>query len=126
MSDDVIGKADALMRRHRVFVAGGPRPPADEDVPILTEVVDDGAAEPTAPAGQEDQLRERVANLRALQDEAVVLAMEAWLAERLPAVVAEAIESLSDQVATRLEAEVRDNLLNHLRAALDPAPPAAD
>ncbi|MBU0602327.1 MAG: hypothetical protein KKD25_08000 [Gammaproteobacteria bacterium] len=41
MSEDLIGRADSLMRRSRTFVAGQPaQAPSDDGIPLLTEVVD--------------------------------------------------------------------------------------
>ena len=41
MSDDLIGRADSLMRRSRTFVAGRVAPAVvDDGIPLLTEEVD--------------------------------------------------------------------------------------
>lgn len=55
---DVVAQADDLMRRYRSFVARAPEetgtappsaaPPADEDIPVLTEIVAPAPAAPDA------------------------------------------------------------------------------
>lgn len=100
MSGDLLDKADALMRR-RSFVAGsgsanaGPEPsaaPLDdsavEDLPVLTDIVDDEPA--VIEAGTPSQLdieravRQRVEQL--LMERQVLLAreIERWLDEQMP------------------------------------------
>lgn len=112
--DDVIIQADALMRRHRSFVArvveaahaetastDTPGGGVDNDtgIPVLTEVVD---APETAPRDIEavlDALRADVEN-----------ELSAWLVEVLPAAVANA----SQNILTELDAKARHTLLPHL------------
>ncbi|HMX15750.1 MAG TPA: hypothetical protein PK375_07360 [Rhodocyclaceae bacterium] len=129
MSEELIGKADALMRRHRVFVAGGTRPTAEEDVPVLTEVVEDVAAGTPTSNPAEDELERRlnvrVEALRRLQEAAIADALDAWAEERLPALVAEALHGLAERVSGHLVAEARESLAARLRAALEQEPPAA-
>jgi hypothetical protein len=112
--DDVLGQADALMRRHRSFVAR----PAEEvvscpasdsfaeapDIPLLTEVVDAQAV--TSP--------DLPAVLDALHGE-IDAALESWLADNLPASVAQA----SQQILAELDARARQSLLPRLQALID-------
>jgi hypothetical protein len=112
--EDVFNQADALMRRHRSFVARAPEdqaahaaenPPSPEaDIPLLTEVV-----EPTdlAPASIDDILA-------ALQED-IQNELSAWLVEMLPAAVA----SASQHILTELDIRARNTLLPRLLAALD-------
>ncbi len=128
MSEDVIGKADALMRRHRVFVAGGARP-GDDDVPTLTDVVDDQFPDSASPEDQgvpfdlPSRLNELLNEIRPLQAQALSRVLDAWAAQRLPGVVAEVLEGLSDRIAQRILAETREELMDALRTALEQEPP---
>jgi hypothetical protein len=115
--DDVITQADALMRRHRSFVArvvdvaneettvaAAHNAENDADFPVLTEVVD---APETAPRDIEALL----ATLRAdVENE-----LSAWLVEVLPAAVANA----SQNILTELDAKARHTLLPHLLEILN-------
>lgn len=110
---DVIDQADALMRRHRSFVA---RPsdaavreqardePVDIDLPVLTEIVADDDIPP----------RDIRAVLEALGDE-IDAELSSWLVEVLPAAVANA----SQQILAELDAKARNTLLPRLREILD-------
>lgn len=103
--DDLLDQADALMHRHRSFVA---RPPGHEavtaaaeteEIPLLTEIV---AAEELAPPSVDallDSLRQELDN-----------ALSAWLVDVLPAAVANA----SQQILAELDAKTRSTLLPHL------------
>ncbi|MDP1606253.1 MAG: hypothetical protein Q8L93_06385 [Rhodocyclaceae bacterium] len=110
--DDVITQADALMRRHRSFVArvvevaneetaaaAAHDAENDTEIPVLTEVVD---ASETAP-------RDIEAVLAALRAD-VENELSAWLVEVLPAAVANA----SQNILTELDAKARHTLLPHL------------
>lgn len=109
--NDVITQADALMRRHRSFVArvvevanaettaAAHGAENDADFPVLTEVVD---APETAP-------RDIEAVLAALRTD-VENELSAWLVEVLPAAVANA----SQNILTELDAKARHTLLPHL------------
>jgi hypothetical protein len=112
--EDVFNQADALMRRHRSFVARAPqdlaandaenRAAPDAEIPLLTEVV-----EPTdlAPASIDDILA-------ALQED-IQSELSAWLVEMLPAAVA----SASQHILTELDIRARNTLLPRLLAALE-------
>ncbi len=51
MSEELIGKADALMRRHRVFVAGGTRPTAERSwVETSARTASRSAVKPSNPS----------------------------------------------------------------------------
>lgn len=123
---DVLQKADAFMRRHRVFVAGAaapavdaaePEPPASEedaDIPVLTEVV---AAEPVSAAAaiDPDQLRT-----------ALAAELDAWLDEQLPAHVMHVLDGITDQMIGQVGEKARSELLPRLLARLDTTPTAPD
>ncbi len=133
MGDDVMGKADALMRRHRVFVAGAPEqhnllaPVEGEDVPVLTEVV--SAAAPRAADEAAGRLRELLSDHLALQRTALAAELTAWLDTELPRIVTAMLDGVTDQLVAKVTAEARAALLPRLQAALEPeqaAPPAAE
>lgn len=104
MANDVFDKADALMQRHRSYVARpaaeaapaapvpAPEATPEEDLPLLTEVVD-----ATADAGS--------------QADALEQALSDWLVEVLPAAVANA----SQRILAELDARARATLLPRLR-----------
>ncbi len=112
--DDVFNQADALMRRHRSFVARAPQDQAtnadkypaapDADIPLLTEVVE---TTDLAPASIDDILA-------ALQED-IQNELSAWLVEMLPAAVA----SASQHILTELDIRARNTLLPRLLAALE-------
>ena len=115
--EDVLSQADALMRRHRSFVArvaekADEDTPAtttdsaatDIDIPVLTEVVDASATVPL----------DLDAILRALRDD-IESELSEWLVEVLPAAVANA----SQNILTELDAKARHTLLPRLLEILD-------
>lgn len=111
--DDVISQADALMRRHRSFVAratdefappAGENPEAlDADIPLLTEVVDTDTLAPENLDDVLDALQEEIRN-----------ELSSWLVEVLPAAVANA----SQHILTELDAKARNTLLPRLQETL--------
>ena len=115
MSDDIFGKADALMKR-RAFVAGGaqPAPPA-EDLPVLTEVVDPSHAVPALAAalsggpGAED-LADRMRDLLGPLPPDIARAVENWLVATLPRLVARRLDGIAEQVAEEVGAALRESL----------------
>lgn len=109
--EDVIRQADALMRRHRCFVAR----PADAaaaasnavqeaDIPVLTDVVDTKGIVP----------QDIDTTLAALQEE-IDGELSSWLIEVLPAAVANA----SQQILAELDAKARSTLLPRLRELIE-------
>jgi hypothetical protein len=111
--DDVISQADALMRRHRSFVARATNdltspaqdnPEAlDADIPLLTEVVDTELLVPENLDAVLDALQEEIRN-----------DLSSWLVEVLPAAVANA----SQHILTELDAKARNTLLPRLQETL--------
>lgn len=112
---DLLQKADALIRRTRVFVAGSPLPVAepiatlpDEDLPVLTDVVtDDEAALATVPPHMQH-------HLDALREE-----LSRWLEQELPQAVLKVTDGLADQLMGELTHQAEKNLLPRLVARLD-------
>lgn len=112
--NDVITQADALMRRHRSFVARevglsneettlavANITESDSEIPLLTEVID------TSAGLQRDIDIDTV--LAALRED-VENELSAWLVEVLPAAVANA----SQNILTELDAKARHTLLPQL------------
>lgn len=112
-TDALLQKADAFMRRGRSYVASPPptretAPPADDDVPLLTERVDaDTAGLATAPPHMQSQLD-------ALRDE-----VGRWLEQELPHAVLKITDGLADQLVGELTHQAEKNLLPRLIARLD-------
>jgi hypothetical protein len=115
-SDLVLQKADALMRRHRVFIAGGAAEnqlpdeardteptvdllPDDENIPLLTEVVPADSAQPNALEAQRQEFAD---------------ALETWLDEALPQAILKVMDGISDQLIAELRTQARDELLSRL------------
>ena len=106
-ADALLLKADALLRRHR-FGASEPSPATiDDDLPILTEIIDDLPPAPI-PAGASAQLAEHLVEL----DTELSREIETWFATELPELLAVELETLSKQL--------REKALAHLRATLLP------
>ncbi len=121
MADDdtseVLRKADALMRRTRVFVAGAKTqadalPVQEDDLPVLTEVVTEHeAALATAPPHMQQ-------HLDALREE-----LSLWLEQELPNAVLKVTDGLADQLTGELTDQAEKNLLPRLIACLDGTAP---
>ncbi len=112
---DLLQKADALIRRTRVFVAGSPlgkpdmmQAAAEEDLPILTDIVtEDEAALATAPPHMQR-------HLDALREE-----LSRWLDQELPQAVLKVTDGLADQLMGELTHQAEKNLLPRMIARLD-------
>jgi len=116
-NDDLLHKADALMSRHRVFVAGAtPNDPAADDVgaddvPVLTEVISaDALPEPQAAAAATD-----MAALRG----ALASELETWLDQELPQHILRVLDGITDQLIIQLSQKARADLLPRLQSILD-------
>lgn len=108
-TDSVLNQADALMRRHRSFVArdgntpAAPSEPEDlPDIPVLTEKV---GADATLDLHAELQA--------ALQAE-----LDRWLADALPQQIETLKTQLGELLQAHLDTALRDALLPRLAAAL--------
>ena len=137
MSEDLIGRADSLMRRGRSFVAGRVAPAVvDDGIPLLTEAVDletlapepeDRTAEITAAVTAE--VTERVTRDVTEQVTAEVTErVTAEVTERVTAEVtaevtervrAEVSAQVTEQVSRSVGSEVSENLLLRASDALD-------
>ncbi|MDP2169202.1 MAG: hypothetical protein Q8J96_02145 [Rhodocyclaceae bacterium] len=118
--NDIITQADALMRRHRSFVARVAEVSAEEstsitrnaesdsEIPVLTEVVDASTHALSAPPRDVDGV------LEALRED-LESELSEWLVEVLPAAVANA----SQNILTELDAKARHTLLPRLLEKLE-------
>jgi len=110
---DLLRKADALIRRTRVFVAGSVEPtpqavPPENDLPVLTDIVTEHeAALATAPPHMQQ-------HLDALREE-----LSRWLEQELPHAVLKVTDGLADQLMGELTEQAEKNLLPRLVARLD-------
>jgi len=112
--EDVLLQADALMRRHRSFVAQTPQSGEavplqnfadDSDIPLLTEIVAaaDALAPPTIDKVLDDLNRE------------IEQTISHWLIDTLPAAIANA----SQHILTEVDAKARLTLLPQVQALID-------
>lgn len=108
MSDDLIGRADSLMRRSRTFVAGRVAPAVvDDGIPLLTEEVDLDTLVPEP----EDRSAEITAAVTAEVTERVTAEVtERVTAEVTERVTAEVTERVTGEVARSVGIEVREHL----------------
>ena len=136
-ADILLDQADALLNRHReAEAADTPSPPfggttaADDDLPLLTEVVDvrsPPAASPVAPADLAAEAppipadapptpadAPPAAALRATLEREIAAAVEDWLVDQLPLIVDRQIDLLVE----RLRAETLDELRHGLAPAI--------
>lgn len=110
---DVLRKADALIRRTRVFVAGSSpegaqTPLPEDDLPVLTNIVTEhDAALATAPPHMQQ-------HLDALREE-----LSRWLDQELPQAVLKVTDGLADQLMGELTHQAEKKLLPRLIARLD-------
>jgi len=106
-ADEVLGKADALLARHR-SARPAPRVEPPVDFPVLTDVVRDAPAPPPPPAPTEEQLAQIERDLRlellGLLGPEFERLVEARVHERLGGKIEEVL-GLTRKV---LEAEVRN------------------
>lgn len=112
-TDDLLLKADALIRRNRTYVAGSPpvstpNLPTDDDLPVLTEIV---TAQEAALATAPPHLQQ---HLDALREE-----LSRWLDQELPHAVLKVTDGLADQLMGELTHQAEKNLLPRLIARLD-------
>jgi hypothetical protein len=119
---DVLLQADALMRRHRTFLAGGDieqrrsavfeavSQELEDDLPVLTEVVALDKAGETVTTRESEQAL--VSHQQYLAD-----SLEKWLDEELPQVILSVLDGFSDKLIAELVSKARAALLPRL---LDP------
>ncbi len=131
-ADELLDQADALLRRHRGAEQGAARPRAaldDEDLPILTDVVDDlelvqepatagaqspGATEPaSAPAAQgAPAAPARPGEAQKDLEQALLREVESWITSEMPRILARELDQLGERL--------REEMLAHLQSTLAP------
>ncbi len=120
--DPLLDQADALMRRHRVYLAGAEATPDAveanlEDLPLLTEEVS-----PEPPAAEAGELsHDRHNRLLTEQRAALAREMETWLDEQLPQLVILAMDGITDHLVSLITNRAREELLMRLDAVLQSA-----
>jgi hypothetical protein len=135
--DDLIDKADTLIQRRRIFVAGGGvRQPETHvttteasELPVLTEIVDaswpPAPVEPPIPPVHIDALAKALLQERLpVQQQLLADNLAGWLDTELPQVVMRVLDGLSDQMITQVTTEARASLLPRLQAVLEVDHPA--
>lgn len=116
----VLSQADALMQRHRRVsaITGQPLPGGsgnivenDDDLPILTEVVDaNGVNEDTQHNAGAD-LKAQIHAAIGANDAELARILEGWIASQLPHVLSQALDNVAEQLKTELAAKLRTELL---------------
>lgn len=139
--DSILRRANSLMQRHRVFLAGAFRQAsaseakaAGDDLPVLTEIVTDTAGtadaqpateraiedgRPIAPERVEALARELLFERLPVQRQALAEELTAWLDNELPQVIMRVLDGVTDQLVTQVTAEARAALLPRLQAAIE-------
>ena len=116
----LLAQADALMRRHRVFLADSAKtsanlatPPAiaeqsevvaEDDLPVLTEVV--ALHGEAYSLGPNSVAQERIAQQLRLE-----ASLSKWLDEELPQTVLRVVDGFSDRLIAELVSQARKDLL---------------
>lgn len=129
-ADRLLRRADALLQRHRVLEE-------DDDLPLVTDIVDDLPPEalptrlPDAVPGQASAPRhdpaERIAQAERLVDIDTVVqrAVEAWVAAELPAIIERELtlagERLHQETVAHLRATLLPRLSEHISERLGSA-----
>jgi hypothetical protein len=138
MDDDrsLLDKADNLMRRRRVFLAGSQASVAatediSDDLPVLTDMVPPAAASaPATPPPEmpavptiDEQAQvlayELMLERLSAQRQAVEKEIVDWLDTELPHIVMYVVDGLTDQLVAQVTAAVRLELLPKLQLAVE-------
>ncbi len=138
MDDDrsLLDKADNLMRRRRVFLAGSQASVAaaedlSDDLPVLTDMVPPPeAGAPVAPPTEtktaptiDEQAQvlayELMLERLSAQRQAVEKEIVDWLDTELPHIVMYVVDGLTDQLVAQVTAAVRLELLPKLQLAVE-------
>lgn len=107
-SADILSVADAFMNRRRTL--------AEDDVPVLTEVVSQVPLAMASPEAAPTQPLLDETRKQALQRE-----LEEWLDLQMPQVVLRVLDGVADQMIGHLGEQARAVLLPRLLAALEGA-----
>jgi len=122
MSDDLLGRADSLMRRSRSFVAGHAAPaPVDDGIPLLTEAIDlDALIAVPEPEDRTEEITAQVtAEVTARVTAEVTAAVTADVTQQVAAQVAEQVtRDVTERVTQEVAAQTRLDLLDETRRAV--------
>lgn len=102
-NDPLLSKVDAFMNRLR--------PPAEDDVPVLTEVVDLAPVAPAAPLIDASALQVAI-------QAAVARELDNWLDLTLPDIVLRVLDGVADQMILQVGDQARKDLLPWLQKAV--------
>ncbi len=124
LADALLGKADALLRRHRSSGAAAARQSEKDDLPLLTDVVseqelaaeklkpppgsDAPTPQPTPPPGPEPAL---LAETLIQLDTDIAREVEVWLATELPQILTRELGGLAERIRVETLAQLRATLL---------------
>ncbi len=114
MSEDLIGRADNLMRRSRSFVAGQTVPgTTDDGIPLLTDEVDLEAL--IAPPEPEDRTEEITAEVTERVTREVTEKVTAEVTERVTAEVTESVTAaVTRQLTEQLSSDIRKQVTEEI------------
>jgi len=122
--EDLLGKADAFLKRYHPSSAAG-----RHDVPVLTEVIDEGRETPAQPvppaASQNTAARPELAEMEQRLKQSILDAI-AWhvktveepLKAHLDAHLQNALVALSAQIKTDLETLIRETVARYVAAEM--------
>jgi hypothetical protein len=122
--DDLLGKADAFLKRYHPSSAAG-----RHDVPVLTEVIDEGRETPPKPdppaAAQNTAIRPELAEMEQRLKQSIldaiashVRTVEEPLRAHLDAHLQNALAALSAQIKTDLETLIRETVARSVAAEM--------
>ncbi len=125
-ADYLLKKADELLKRRHTASRTTSAPyraeTDDDDLPVLTDIVDEGslagAAAPQTIVEQSDPGRELLAEALIGLDTEINREIESWLAKELPELIATELEQLTQQLKLKLAAQARATLLPTLSARI--------
>lgn len=133
MKPDVLGRLDALAGRRRSFVAGGatgtePARSEDDDLPLLTEVVDIAEVSGDQPHNRSQVLSEPLLEAMAAE---LANAVQQRLTADFPALLDDAVDRLANELRRGMhqitESAIRDYLARRRQLSLPlDAPPSSD
>lgn len=132
-ADQLVHKADALIRRHRSFVARphgySPEPPVidaaapsfapEDDIPVLTDIISD-------PDSALKTAQEVVSLALTDQQIAIRAAIERWVDESLPDAMLHVLDGFTDRLIAAVCERARADLLDSLQRDLGAGIPVAD
>ena len=131
-ADALLKKADALLRRHRFGPDDAASPSIDDDLPILTEIIDTPRPSAPAPApasragsAQTDKVDTPTHHTPVdIVDQLIELdadlnrEIEAWFARELPALLSRELDTFSRHLREQAVAHLRASLLPTLSARI--------